>query len=67
MKISNEKGIFSNHQDTFEGLEAILEAKFDAVEMKIIGHVCLFWAKKIIILKIKNEILLISESRFLFK
>jgi hypothetical protein len=42
MAIYNQKGVFSNEDDTLENLEAELSARFTDVEIEMIGCVALF-------------------------
>lgn len=47
VKLYNKKGVFSNYEDTKEGLEEVLRAHFEDVEdVKVIGRVALFVARK---------------------
>lgn len=45
MKLYNRKGIFSNAQDTRQGLEAALNARFRDLKIEIMGAVALFEAR----------------------
>ncbi len=42
MTLYNKKGIFSNTEDNFEGLEIALNQRFENVTLKVVGCVALF-------------------------
>lgn len=42
MEIYNQKGIFSNQQDSFEGLQQSLNQQFRDVSVEVVGCVALF-------------------------
>ena len=46
MALYNEKGIFSNTEDSLEDLEAHLAAKYRSYNIKLEGCVAVFWASK---------------------
>ncbi|CDO71978.1 hypothetical protein BN946_scf184943.g12 [Trametes cinnabarina] len=46
MKLYNRKGIFGNAHDTLEGLREALEESFEESEVRIVGVVALFTARK---------------------
>ena len=45
MDIYNQKGIFSNREDSLENLQKILKQNFDESSIKTIGSVALFWGR----------------------
>ena len=45
MDIYNQKGIFSNKEDSLENLQKILQQNFDDSSIKTIGSVALFWGR----------------------
>lgn len=49
MGLYNKKGIFSNRDDSVEGLTAALEKYFEDVEVKVVGMVALFVAREPIV------------------
>lgn len=44
MDVYNAKGVFSNRQDTVDGLKAVLDARFTQVEVRLTGCVAVFRA-----------------------
>jgi hypothetical protein len=45
MEVYNKKGIFSNRNDSVEGLRTALALHFAEVEIEVVGKVALFTAK----------------------